>query len=255
MSRVLDDPVVALLPWFAFSFLLGPLSFTEASFLAFVVSALLVGAAWLRGMGLRSFEFSDLVLFGGIALIAHLHDPASQSWLSDHADAVSNVVLTVIAFGSVLIGKPFTSQYSSVRFEGLDAELRARLDRNSAVIWGVALLLASLVAVYGEWILDQQSNLWTAWILQTVPLIVALELTVWIGRRAIAGSAAGRTSGEADPSPILIWRDLFAWLIPVGACSLIFDGGPPGLGWFLVALGCAGTVATSVLLSRRVPAL
>ena len=42
----------------------------------------------------------------------------------------------------------------------------------------MALGLSSLVAVYGEWILNQQSNLWTSWILQAVPLIAALELSL-----------------------------------------------------------------------------
>ena len=98
-------------------------------------------------------------LFGLIVVVALLlRDPSSQSWLSDHADAGSNVALTIVAFGSLAIGMPFTAPYTALRFEGTDPRLLARstrVDRH----WGIALLIASVVAIYGEWVLDQQTNL------------------------------------------------------------------------------------------------
>jgi len=214
------------------------MTFTGAALLAFGLSIVLVAATWLRGEDPRAFEVSDAVLFGLIVAVALLRDPSSQSWLSDHADAVSNVGLTLVAFVSLAIGTPFTAQYTAIRFPAADAGLLARLDRESTLIWGVALLLASIVAIYGEWILDQQTNLWTAWILQTLPLIVALDLTLWIDRRAIA--KAENEPGLEPPAAVLA-RDLFAWLVPVGVLSLVFGTGPDALGWALAAVGIAAT--------------
>ncbi len=247
--RLLDDPVVALLPWFAFTFLLEPMTFLGASLVAFALSGLLVFATWMRGSDPRVFEASDAVLFGLIVAIALFREPSSQSWLSDHADAVSNVVLTIIAFVSLATGSPFTAQYTEIRFAGTDERLLARLDRESTLIWGIALAITSLVAIYGEWILDQQTNLWTAWILQTAPLIVALDLTLWIDRRTIARAA---DAPELEPRPAVLARDLLAWLLPIGVLSLVFDGGPPALGWTLVAIGIAGpAIAWAALIRHR----
>ena len=120
LIRILNDPVTALAPWFAFSFLLEPMTFLGASLLAFGLSALLVLITWLRGDEPRAFEVSDVILFGLIVVVALLRDPSSQSWLSDHADAVSNVALTIVAFGSLAIGMPFTAPYTALRFEGTD---------------------------------------------------------------------------------------------------------------------------------------
>jgi hypothetical protein len=247
--RLLDDPVVALLPWFAFTFLLEPMTFLGASLVAFALSGLLVFATWTRGSDPRVFEVSDAVLFGLIVAIALFREPSSQSWLSDHADAVSNVVLTIIAFVSLATGSPFTAQYTEIRFAGTDERLLARLDRESTLIWGIALAITSLVAIYGEWILDQQTNLWTAWILQTAPLSVALDLTLWIDRRTIARAA---DAPELEPRPAVLARDLLAWLLPIGVLSLVFDGGPPALGWTLVAIGIAGpAIAWAALIRHR----
>ena len=245
--RLLDDPVVALLPWFGFTFLLEPMTFLGASLVAFALSGALVFATWMRGSDPRVFEVSDAVLFGLIVAIALFREPSSQSWLSDHADAVSNVVLTIVAFVSLATGRPFTAQYTEIRFAGTDERLLARLDRESTLIWGIALAITSLIAIYGEWVLDQQTNLWTAWILQTAPLIVALDLTLWIDRRTIARAAR---APELEPRPAVLARDLLAWLLPIGVLSLVFDGGPPALGWTLVALGIAGpAIAWATLIS------
>ena len=145
--RLLDDPVVALLPWFAFTFLLEPMTFLGASLVAFALSGALVFATWMRGSDPRVFEVSDAVLFGLIVAIALFREPSSQSWLSDHADAVSNVVLTIVAFVSLATGRPFTAQYTEIRFAGTDERLLARLDRESTLIWGIVLAITSLIAI------------------------------------------------------------------------------------------------------------
>ena len=129
LQRLLDDPVTGLIPWLAFAFLLEPMGSLGVSLLAFGLSLLLVGAARLRGVRPKAFEISDTVLFGLIAIVGVVHDPPSESWLSDHADAVSSITLTFIALVSLAIGRPFTAQYIDARFEGADPDLLVRVDR------------------------------------------------------------------------------------------------------------------------------
>lgn len=251
LLRFLDDPVTALIPWFVFSFLLTPLGFMATAWLAFGLSLALVAASWLRGEDPKVFEISDAVLFGGIVVVAFLDDTPLEIWFSNHADAVSNITLTLIAFISLAIDRPFTAEYTAARFRGSDPSLLHRLDRVSTPIWGYALLFASVVTVFGEWVLREPTNLWTGWVLQTLPLIVALDLTLWIDRRAVAHA---RRRPDLVPSRLVLARDLLFWLTPTGACSLVFDGGPAWLGWSLIAIGLVGCGWSWIKLSQRTPA-
>jgi hypothetical protein len=251
LLRFLDDPITALIPWFAFSFLLTPLGFMATAWLAFGLSLALVAASWLRGEDPKVFEISDSILFGGIVVVAFLGDSSVETWFSNHADAVSNITLTLIAFISMAIDRPFTAEYTAARFRGADPSLLHRLDRISTPIWGYALLFASVVTVFGEWVLREPTNLWTGWILQTLPLIVALDLTIWVDRRAVAHA---RRRPELVPSRLVLARNLLFWLIPTGICSLVFDGGPVWLGWSLIVIGVIGCGWSWIRLRERTPA-
>jgi hypothetical protein len=244
----LDDPVTGLLPWFAISFLVGPLSFFAASVVALLLSAALVTASKLRGEEMKMLELVDLVFFAALTIVAALAGPSLISWLNDHADEVANVAVALLAIGSLAIGRPFTSQYTINRFPNGSAKLLAHLDRVGTLIWAVALTFAALAGGYGEFVLpDLATNLWTGWILQTAPLIVAFNLTIWIDRRALA-----REAGE-PPFPH-IWallRDISFWFIPSGALSLIFQSAPDWFGWLLVAIGVVLTITFWALQVRE----
>ncbi len=244
----LDDPVTGLLPWFAISFLVGPLSFFAASIVALLLSAALVAASKLRGEEMKMLELVDLVFFVALTIVAALAGPSLISWLNDHADEVANVAVALLAFGSLAIGRPFTSQYTINRFPNASAKLLEHLDRVGTWIWAVALTFAALAGGYGEFVLpDLATNLWTGWILQTAPLIVAFNLTIWIDRRALA-----REAGE-PPFPHLwaLLRDISFWFIPSGALSLIFQSAPDWVGWLLVAIGVVLTVTFWALQVRE----
>lgn len=235
----LDDPVTGLIPWFAISFLIGPLTFFWASVVALVLSAGLVLASKLRGEEAKVLELSDLAFFTGLTIVAAAAGPSLISWLNDHADEVANVAIALLAYGSLAIGRPFTSQYTINRFPNASEELRAHLDRVGTCIWALALTFAAAAGFYGEFVLpDLSTNLWTGWVLQTAPLIVAFNTTIWIDRRALA-----RQAGE-PPFPH-IWallRDISFWIIPSGCLSLIFESAPASFGWALIALGLALTL-------------
>lgn len=230
----LDDPVTGLLPWFAIAFLVGPLTFFWASVVALGLSAALVVGSKLRGEEVKVLEISDLAFFVGLTIVAAAAGPSVISWLSDHADEVSNVAIALLAYGSLAIGRPFTSQYTVSRFPNASEELRAHLDRVGTWIWAVALTFAAAAGFYGEFVLpDLSTNLWTGWVLQTAPLIVAFNATIWFDRRALA-----RQAGEAPfPGVWALLRDISFWFIPSGALSLVFNSAPPWVGWLLVAIG------------------
>lgn len=244
----LDDPVTGLLPWFAISFLVGPLTFFWASVVSLLLSAGLVTASKLRGEEAKVLEISDLAFFIGLTIVASFAGPNVISWLTDHADEVANVAVALLAYGSLVIGRPFTSQYTVNRFPNASEELRAHLDSVGTWIWAVALTFAAAAGFYGEFILaDLSTNLWTGWILQTAPLIIAFNSTIWFDRRALA-----RQAGEPrSPSVWALLRDVSFWFIPSGALSLIFNSAPQWFGWLLVAIGVVLTLLFWTLQARE----
>jgi len=235
----LDDPVTGLLPWFAISFLVGLLTCFWASVVALGLSAGLVLASKLRGEEAKVLELSDLAFFIGLTIVVACAGPEVTGWLNNHADEVSNVAIALLAYGSLAIGRPFTSQYTINRFPNASEELRAHLDRVGTWIWAVALTFAAAAGFYGEFVLpDLATNLWTGWILQTAPLIVAFNATIWFDRRALA-----RQAGEPPfPGVWALLRDISFWFIPSGALSLIFNSAPQWVGWLLVAIGVVLTL-------------
>lgn len=239
MLVLLDDPVTGLLPWFSIAFLVGPLTFFWASVVSLVLSAGLVTASKLRGEEAKLLELSDLFFFAGLTIVAALAGSSVINWLNDHADEVSNVAVALLACGSLVIGRPFTAQYTINRFPNASEQLRSHLDLIGTWIWALALTFAAAAGFYGEFVLpDLSTNLWTGWVLQTAPLIVAFNTTIWIDRRALA-----RQAGE-PPFPH-IWallRDISFWIIPSGCLSLIFESAPAWFGWALIALGLALTL-------------
>lgn len=236
----LDDPITGLLPWFAVSFLVGPLTFFWASIVALVLSACLVTASKLRGEQAKVLELSDLVFFIALTIVAALAGDGLTSWLNDHSDEVSNVAVALLAWGSLVIGRPFTTQYTINRFPNASEQLRAHLDLVGTWIWALALTFAAAAGFYGEFILpDLATNLWTGWVLQTAPLVVAFNATIWIDRRALA-----RQAGEPPfPHVWALLRDISFWIIPSGCLSLIFESAPTWFGWSLIAVGLALTLS------------
>ena len=231
---ILDDPVVGILPWIAFGLLPYVTSFTMSTVIAAGLAALIVGATYLRGERPKTLELSDVVLFAALILSGLINGDSVNNWLEDHADLVSNGGLTLLAVVSLLLRRPFTAPYTTARFPGLDDRLQERLDIVSTSAWAIGLGVATLVTVYGEYVLRDPNNLWTGWIFQAVPLVLAFNATLWFDRRAIE---AARGHPEEEPSPWELLRNLVIWLAPIGVLSISFKEAPVWVGWSLIVLG------------------
>lgn len=243
--RLLDDPFTALIPWIIFSFTVN--DFDTAALYAFLSSALLVAVSSARGMKPRSLELVDFLLFGSLFLIGLLNIRDTNAWLNDHADEVSNLAVTLIAFGSLVVGRPFTAPYTKARLGDAPQSLLDRVDRLDTTIWGVGFLAAFLLGGYGEFVLGEPNNPWTAWILQLAPLVIAFQVTRWLDWRAFAN----QPGQEAEaPNLFELARDLFFWLIPTGLFAWLLDAQPDWLPAALFGAGVAGFAICWVLVLR-----
>lgn len=235
--RIIDDPVLALVPWILMTLAIGPFSYLVGMSLGLASSGLIVAIQWWREEKPRIFELADLLLFAVLVLIGFTGDGYLKNWMNDHCDEVSNAGLMLIAFGSVWVGYPFTAEYTRYRLAPLSYRVRHRVDRLSSYAWGWAFLFATIAGGYGEWVLDQPNNFWTAWTLQTLPLIWAWLYIRWVDRRAIA--TVPEYADERRPWEICV-RDCAAWTFLSGVIGL-FVGHENShlLGWLFMANGLA----------------
>jgi uncharacterized membrane protein len=111
-----------------------------------LVLAAVVLVRAIRRKHLHLFDVIGAVYFGGLlALLAVLH-PADISTWGRYAQAVAHGSLTLIVFGSILIGKPFTEAYAreqapsqvwnSPRFHAFNRKISA--------VFGLAFLVGSV---------------------------------------------------------------------------------------------------------------
>jgi hypothetical protein len=111
--------------------------------------ALVVLVRATRGHSVHLFDVIGVVYFGGLlALLAALHPSDIATW-GRYAQAVAHGSLTLIVFGSILIGKPFTEPYArekapesvwkTARFHELNKKLSS--------VWGLAFLVGTISLV------------------------------------------------------------------------------------------------------------
>lgn len=236
---ILDDPVVGLAPWLVWGLLPYVASALVSALIAAGLALAIVALTYWRGEKPKVLELSDVALFVPLVLVALVATDGVNSWFEDHADLLSNGALTVMAVVSLLLDRPFTSPYTEARFPGMDEELQDRLDTVATAAWALGLGVATAVAWYGEYVLNNPNDLWTGWILQLVPLMLAYNATLWFDRRAVLvarGDLADRPSGWELVLAIVVW------LAPVGVLAIAVHEAPRWMAGALIVGGLALTL-------------
>ena len=132
---------------------------------AFLLGVRVGGVYWGAGIGLavalvvlvraicrhstHMFDVIGIVYFGGLlALLAAIHPSDIATW-GRYAQAVAHGSLTLIVFGSVLIGKPFTEPYAREQApeQVVDSSRFHQLNRRLSTMWGLAFLVGTISLV------------------------------------------------------------------------------------------------------------
>jgi hypothetical protein len=243
---VLDNPLAGLAPWIVYNIVEGEGRLEISSALAFGLALAILMLNWYRGGTPKLLEYSDVVFFGALCVVVAVAPPDTHHWLERWSGEVANIALVVIALGSILIRNPFTLAYAKEEVEPEIWDNAVFLHTNYVLswVWVGAFLIAALSGFYGDLVLDNPNNLWTGWIIQTLPMIVAAQFTIWYPKRVEALEAIEQGKAAELPPIGEFLGQVTPWISITGV--VVLSAGDPTPWW----VG-AGLIAVGATLNRR----
>jgi hypothetical protein len=141
----MTDLIWSFAPWMAFLLANRVTSFYGAVVAAVIAAGVVLARAIARRR-LHLLDLASMVYFLALgAVLVAVHPGHIDLW-ARYAQAGSHTALTVIVFGSVLIGHPFTESYARLSTpETLwhTAQFHA-INRRISAIWGLAFLVGTV---------------------------------------------------------------------------------------------------------------
>lgn len=239
----MGNPLVGLSPWILYSIVEGKGRLELSAAVALGLALVILFVNWLRGYSPKMLEFADVAYFGALAIVVAFASAGTLSWLELWGGEVANIALVVIALGSILVRQPFTLQYAK---EDVPEEIWGtpeflRVNYLISWVWVIAFGIEAASGLYGDAILDNSNNIWTGWIIQTLPMIMAAQFTIWYPAR-LEAVREGRE--ESAPGSRELFATLTPWITVVGVLTLFMGGTPE---WLSIAFIVVGAVLTKIL--------
>jgi hypothetical protein len=243
VDAVLANPLVGLAPWIVYSLVEGEGRLEESAAIALGLALMILMLGWLRGSRPKLLEYSDVIFFGALAIFVAVASDSTHAWLERWSGEVANVALVVIALGSIAMRQPFTLAYAK---EQAPREMWTdpgflRVNYVITWAWAIAFGIEAASGFYGDLVLDDSNNIWTGWIIQTFPLIVAAQFTLWYPQRIRAMAALGRGEAATVPPVGAFIAQVTPWVSIIGVVVLAMDEGPWWIGAALIGVGVALT--------------
>jgi hypothetical protein len=247
LDRIMSNPLVGLSPWILYSLVEGENRLELSAALALGLAVVILAINWITGSSPKMLEYSDVVYFAGLAIVVAFADAGTKHWLELWGGEVANAALLVITLGSVLIRKPFTLQYAreDTPREYWDQPEFLRVNYLISWVWVAAFAIEAASGLYGDAVLHNSNNIWTGWIIQTFPLIVAAQFTIWYPNR-LQALREGKIASAPTVSDFL--ATVTPWITIVGIIVLAAGGAPV---WVGITLIVVGVLATKLLSGGR----
>jgi hypothetical protein len=229
------SPFAGIAPWVLMGIASGPGRFEEAASAALGLSLLTLWVGSRRGVPVHLLEVFTVVYFGVLAVLGLVSSDATIDWLELWAGELSNIALAAFAIVTLVIRKPFTLPYAkdTTPREHWDEPLFLRINYLISAVWAGAFLLSAVVGAYGDAVLRDNDNFWTAWIVPLAAIIFAGSFTEFYPDYA---------TGEAKS-----WTRIFDWIPPfvlvTGIIGWVSDVVPDVVGIGLIVVGVLGSVA------------
>jgi hypothetical protein len=243
LDAIMGNPLVGLSPWILYSLVEGNGRLELSAALALGLAFVVLVVNWLRGGTPKLLEYTDVVYFAALAVIVAFASEGTRTWLELWGGETANIALLVIVAGSLLIRQPFTLQYAreDTPEEYWHSPEFLKVNYQITWVWAAAFFIQAASGFYGDAVLENSNNIWTGWIIQTLPLIIAAQFTIWYPNRL----EAVRDGRKDAPTVADFLATITPWVTIIGIISLSTDGGPEWLGIGLIVVGIALTKALS----------
>ena len=171
--------LLGFLPWILFGIMAGPpLTRLEIALAVALAATLALGVKQLR-KGFFLTWGSLLFFLVSFILVAFL----KNLWVVENMDLLARAILVVIAWGSIIAGQPFTSQYAreSVPEAYWHTPEFIHTGYFISIVWGIIFLLALGASLFRPY-LDQMSS-WLYPLLATGTMFLGIIFTQWYVHR------------------------------------------------------------------------
>jgi hypothetical protein len=229
------SPFAGIAPWVLMGVVSGPGRFEEAASSALGLALLTLWVGSRRGVPVHLLEVFTAVYFGVLAVLGLVASDATIDWLELWAGELSNVALAAFAIVTLLIRKPFTLAYArdTTPREHWGEPLFLRVNYVISAVWAGAFLVSAVAGAYGDAVLRDNGNFWTAWIVPLAAIIFAGAFTEFYPDHA---------TGESTS-----WARIVDWLPPfvlvTGIVGWVSDEVPDGAAIGLIIVGIIGSAA------------
>jgi hypothetical protein len=229
------SPFAGIAPWVLMGVVSGPGRFEEAASAALGLALLTLWVGSRRGVPVHLLEAFTVVYFGVLAVLGLVAPERTIEWLELWAGELSNVALAAFAIVTLLIRRPFTLAYAkdTTPREHWDSPLFMRINYMISAVWAGAFLVSAIVGAYGDAVLRDNDNFWTAWIVPLAAVIFAGAFTEFY-----PDFATGESTSVAR---------IFDWLPPyvmvTGIVGWVSDAVPDAVAITLIAVGVVGSAA------------
>jgi hypothetical protein len=229
------SPFAGIAPWVLMGVVSGPGRFEEAASSALGLALLTLWVGSRRGVPVHLLEVFTVVYFGVLAVLGLVTSDAAIDWLELWAGELSNVALAAFAIVTLLIRKPFTLAYArdTTPREHWDDPLFLRINYAISAVWAGAFVVSAIAGAYGDAVLRDNGNFWTAWIVPLAVIIFAGAFTEFYPDHA---------TGEAQS-----WARIVDWLPPfvlvTGIVGWVSDEVSDGVAIGLIIVGIVGSAA------------
>ena len=135
--------IKGFLPWILYFLLVGPSQLrVDLGVIVAFVTYLIIDTQNLRRGFILSWTTLLFFLFMLISVVF-----MKNAWVENHTWIISNGVLAIVAFGSLIIGMPFTVQYARLKVpkEKWHSKVFINVNIILTAVWGTIFLLSALV--------------------------------------------------------------------------------------------------------------
>lgn len=188
---------LGFVPWIVFAVVSGPSTWEWAALAALLCSVILTVPAWLRTRSTSVLDATGIVFFAVMAILALVLDRAALQPLENHAQLLSSLVVAVVAFGSLAVGRPFTEYYAkqTTPRQYWQSPTFRRINRVLTALWGAVFVVCALCDLAaGSW--GGGSDVFN-WVLPAVVIVAAVRFTTWYPDHVTGGSDDDRTPAPA----------------------------------------------------------